>query len=409
MKKTEFFDIAARQGFYGVEKGGIYGKKDNVRKYWEDVSIKVNLRKYVTEILGRKNQLRTADLGSGSGEGFEALTHIPCEIYQSPDKEFVLTKNDIEFYLGVDISGEMVETGKKNYSGRKNVDFMQGDLARDYRFLDYGPFDLIFSTYSSPSHLSENELMNLLIKISETHPRKVVVVLDLFAMYSPEWPGNWNKKDPEMKEYNMVWLYLPQRTQPKKEEIYYVKYWGGNEMRMFCKKLEEKIKRKVEVSIRDRSVLIGRHIDTGAYNNIPKPVRKQVNKLFDRDYRGKYETLTFDISYLDNLKESAPDEYNRIAGYAGDWNTMIAYTKALFYRDDVSVKRYIETSPEYLSEEMKMLAWLVRNASRFPVVDFWASIYGPQLAAILRNLEFNLPEGLGCGHGMMCNITINEQ
>lgn len=406
MKKTEFFDVAARQGFYGVEKGGLYGKKDNVRKYWEDIAIKVNLRKYLLEILNTKNQIKTADLGAGSGEGFEALTHIPCEVYKSEDKEFVITPDDIGLYLGLDISREMVETGKKNYSGMKNINFIQGDLAYDYSFLEYGPFDLIFSTYSSPSHLSENELMNLMVRIAETHPQKVVVILDLFAMYSPEWPLYWNKRDPEMKEYNMVWLYLPERTQPKKEEIYYVKYWGGNEMIEFCKKLSEKIKRKVDVNIRDRSVFVGRHIDTGVYNNSPQPIRHQVNRLFDRDYRGNYDTLAIDYSFLDAYAADSPEEYGRIFGYVKDWNTMVAYTKALFGKDDSAVKQHIENSPEYLAEEMKMLAWLVRNASRFPVVDFWASIYGPQLAAILRNLEFNLPDGLGCGHGMMCNIII---
>lgn len=41
IKPTEFFDIAALQGFYGLERGGLIGKKDYVRKYWEDITIKL--------------------------------------------------------------------------------------------------------------------------------------------------------------------------------------------------------------------------------------------------------------------------------------------------------------------------------------------------------------------------------
>jgi hypothetical protein len=40
IKPSEFFDIAAQQGFYGLESGGLTGKKDYVRKFWEDIAIK---------------------------------------------------------------------------------------------------------------------------------------------------------------------------------------------------------------------------------------------------------------------------------------------------------------------------------------------------------------------------------
>jgi len=55
-----------------------------------------------------------------------------------------------------------------------------------------------------------------------------------------------------------------------------------------------------------------------------------------------------------------------------------------------------------------MLAWLYRNADRFLVVDFWASVMGPQVACVLRNLEFSLPQGLGCGHGLFCVVEVEK-
>jgi len=62
-----------------------------------------------------------------------------------------------------------------------------------------------------------------------------------------------------------------------------------------------------------------------------------------------------------------------------------------------------------LKEELMMLQWLDGNSSRFPVVDFWASIMGPQVACVLRNLEFGLSDGLGCGHGLFCTIEVKKQ
>jgi len=44
IEPAEFYDVAAQVGFYGLEKGGLTGKKDYVRKYWEDIVIKSKIR-----------------------------------------------------------------------------------------------------------------------------------------------------------------------------------------------------------------------------------------------------------------------------------------------------------------------------------------------------------------------------
>jgi hypothetical protein len=82
---------------------------------------------------------------------------------------------------------------------------------------------------------------------------------------------------------------------------------------------------------------------------------------------------------------------------------------ALMCTNNAEVKRIIESSPEGLSDELKMLAWLYRNADRFPDVDFWASVMGPQVACVLRNLELSLPQGLGCGHSLFCLVEVENK
>ncbi|MCZ7372967.1 MAG: hypothetical protein O8C60_04820, partial [Candidatus Methanoperedens sp.] len=96
----------------------------------------------------------------------------------------------------------------------------------------------------------------------------------------------------------------------------------------------------------------------------------------------------------------------RLNDYKEKWNCVIHLVKALLQGDNSMVSHLIETTPADISNELKFLAWLYRNAHRFPVVDFWASIMGPQIAVILRNIEMSLGPALGCGHGLFCVVEI---
>ncbi|MFA5251695.1 MAG: class I SAM-dependent methyltransferase, partial [Phycisphaerae bacterium] len=162
MQRTEFYESAVKHGFYGVDKSGLFGKKDNVRKYWEDISIKMSIRSAIERVLEHKKRIRIVDLGCGSGEGVELLTHIPPgDPVKKVNKEFVIAEDDIELYKGVDISPAMVEQGKHNYSDLPQVEFVQGDLSEGFPFMKDDPYDVYFSSYASESHLTFNELEHL--------------------------------------------------------------------------------------------------------------------------------------------------------------------------------------------------------------------------------------------------------
>lgn len=406
MQKTEFFEAAVQQGFYGIHEGGLTGKKDNVRKYWEDISIKTAIRRPVSNLLESKERLRIVDLGSGSGEGYQLLTHIPPVNKTTIQRDFVITDSTIENYLGVDISPSMIAQGIKNYSGKENVQFIEADLTYNYSFLNEGPFDVYFSSYASPSHLHALELKNLIEKIFDTTPDNFVLALDLLGKYSPEWPVYWDSLETEMNPYNMVWLYPAGQVEMNESENFSVRYWDCDGIRQLISEVAQKHQRTISMNCIDRSILVGRHMSTGNYNNHPQQLRTEINKLFDRDYRGMVPNLFADISYLDNMQINHPAEYQRIAGYCSQWNTVIAYLGALINKNKGDAQKLHETASEELREEFQMLSWLEANSSRFPVVDFWASVMGPQVACVLRNLEFSLPEGLGCGHGLFCTIEV---
>lgn len=406
MIKTEFFEAAVKHGFYGSDIGGLYGKKDNVRKYWEDFSIKDLLKPVILDLLGSKEKIRLVDFGCGSGEAYELVTHIsPLE--RPTKKDFLLSSEQIEIYLGLDISEAMIQQGNAIYRDSKNIHFKCADLSKDYPFLNEQPFDIYLSTYSSPSHLTGEELQKLVEKVIMHSSGKSYLVLDLFGRFSPEWPGYWLETKEEMLPYNMSWLHLPNKLKSEEVESYYVKYWDVTSLTEVINRAAIKLSKRVKISTKDRSIFVGRHIDTGFFNSIPQPLRYQVNRLFDRDYEGRVNELKADFSFLNCYKEKYPAVLERIIFYQNKWNTVVNLCGALIENNNDLIKELIEASDSDLSEELKMLTWLFRNRQRFPVDNFWASVMGPQLACVLRNIELSLPEGLGCGHGLFCIVEIN--
>ena len=210
IKAEEFYDIAAKRGFYGLETSGLTGKMDNVRKYWEDVVIKLTIRNSVEKVLARKSEIRIIDLGCGSGEGFELLTHIPVsQPCGSENRSFILTQDMISSYVGVDVSPSMIQQGRNNYQNRSNVRFELADLNKGFPLKNEAPFDIYFSSYSSLSHLSPENLEMLVTGVLNNSQPGSFIVFDLLGKYSLEWPDYWNEGR-TMLPYNMAYLFPPE-------------------------------------------------------------------------------------------------------------------------------------------------------------------------------------------------------
>ncbi|MBU1154077.1 class I SAM-dependent methyltransferase [bacterium] len=410
MSKTEFYEIAVEQGFYGLEKSGLFGKKDNVRKYWEDIFIKLSVRQAVENLLNHKEKIRIVDLGCGSGEGYKLLTHIPSSSpISTVEKEFVLSADRIECYTGLDISPAMIQQGRFNYKNRNNVKFIQADLSEDFPLVNEPAYDIYFSSYCSLSHLTYNELKKLFTNICSHIDDTAVMVFDVFGRYSPEWPIYWDKDCYSPLPYNMAYLLPPEEQIPDRVEWFEVTYWNTDELVNLIVNSAVEAGRKAQIEwIKDRSIFVGRHMDNNFFKAKRHKIRSQVNRLFDRDYRGNMAELHLDLSYLEEKRESYPAVWERISTYAKVWKTVINLIEALINLDNKEVKRIIESSSSELSEELKMLAWIYRNAERFPVLDFWASVIGPQVACVLRNLELSFSTGLGCGHSISCLVRITK-
>jgi SAM-dependent methyltransferase len=409
MKRTEFFEAAVKAGFYGIERGGLFGKKDNVRKYWEDTFIKSAVRPAIESLLARNERLRIVDLGAGSGEGLELLAHIPPSDPVRAQTSFVLDYPQIEVYQGLDISPAMVQQGRANYGHRPYVRFAEADLSRSLPLENEAPYHIYFSSYCSLSHLTTVELERLSSQIFGHAAAGSIVVYDVYGRFSPEWPGYWDKSAREQLPYTMGYLLPPEEQDPKTTDWFDVTFWSGKELLETLERAGVAAGKKTKVLLlKDRSILVGRHMDTCFFKSQRFGVRRQVNTLFDRSYRGDTAGLRLDLGYATGARDSGCQATQRVGKYYAAWSIVVDILEALTRHDDLRVKQLIESSEAPLSEELKMLAWLYRNADRFPVVDFWASIMGPQVACVLRNLEMDLPDGVGCGHSLMCIVEVQE-
>ncbi|MDO9097481.1 MAG: class I SAM-dependent methyltransferase [Candidatus Methanoperedens sp.] len=408
IEPAEFYDIAAEVGFYGLEKGGLTGKKDYVRKYWEDIVIKSTIRGPIEKLLARKSDIRVIDLGCGSGEGFELLTHVPVSQPLSSGKQCFVSSPDQISYTGIDVSDSMVQQGRKNYENRNNVRFEQADLNRGFPLADEQPFDIYFSSYSSLSHLAPDKLQMLVEEIFNHANPGAIIVFDLFGKYSLEWPKYWNESR-MMLPYNMAYLIPPESCNTGTIQWFDVCYWTPSMLFQLLETAAKKTGTGIQiVQCIDRSIFVGRHVETGLFGAPSFNYRYQVNRFFDRDYRGELEHLLIDLDWCAGLRETQPQVWARLQDYKEKWNCVINIVEALLHGNDSTVSHLIETTSQDISNELKFLTWLYRNAYRFPVVDFWASVMGPQIAVILRNIEMSLEPALGCGHGLLCVVEITE-
>ncbi|MCE8423975.1 MAG: class I SAM-dependent methyltransferase [Candidatus Methanoperedens sp.] len=408
IKPAEFFDIAAIQGFYGLERSGLTGKKDYVRKYWEDITIKLSVRGSIEKLLTKRDNIRVVDLGCGSGEGFELLTHIPASRpFISGKQSFMLSPDQIS-YTGVDISGSMVQQGRRNYGNHKNVRFEQADLDKGFPLLDEQPFDIYFSSYASLSHLTPYKLQMLVEEILNHAKPGAIIVFDLIGKYSLEWPKYWNENK-IMLPYNMDYLTPLELRDKEPIQCYDVCFWTPAMLFQTLDAASKKMDTCIEVvQTFDRSIFLGRHMETGLFGAPRLNYRYQVNQLFDHEHREEIEHLLINLDWCTELEKIRPDVWARLCDYKEKWNCIIHLVEALLHGNDSMVSSLIETTSQDISNELKFLTWLYRNAHRFPAVDFWASIMGPQIAVILRNIELSLEPALGCGHGLLCVVEITE-
>lgn len=402
------------RGFYERSVGGLFGKYDNVRTYWEDELTRTALRPFVRERVeacateGRR--VRVLDLGCGAGQGYELLTRIHrSDLDLEEVHRYILPPDAIETYVGLDLSEAMIEQGRQNYRAQSNIRFHQCDLREGLGLaLEEAPFDIYFSSYGALSHLEASALSRCLLEIIGHARRGALIVLDLLGRYSPEWPEYWGARTEEEKVclYSMSYLYSAAKDRPEDVERFALRFWTGDEIRGLCADLEgEKFIRVRELV--DRSIFVGRHVDTREYGTCLPPLRSLMNRLFEPNVRTKLEDLRITYSAVPGA-----EELNRFFGnVARCWNTIIDFTieRLRGTRINLVEMKDWRQFPPPLQMALVTLDRIIDSVAWIDVGDVRANIVEPQLAYVLRRMQYQLQEGRGCGHGLVALLDVDAR
>jgi hypothetical protein len=153
----------------------------------------------------------------------------------------------------------------------------------------------------------------------------------------------------------------------------------------------------------DRSIFIGRHIETGDYNrNCPK-LRTAVNSLFEGYNRTDLESLL--VNYVPRQGFDRLNDF--FEHYFMACNALVQYTRSLLSNYDSRsgeigpVPEILPNYPDPLKEAMHTMRKVIEGVGWIAWGDPRANVIEPHLGYSLRKLEMELQPGNGMGHGLV--------
>ena len=404
------------RGIHVSPVGGLRGQHDNVRMYWENQITRTALRPFVREIeraagaQGRK--VRILDLGCGAGHGYELLTRISQSGLNLDDAmRFALPPERVELYLGLDVSDAMVEQGRQNFPGQPAIRFEQADLREGLSALSSERgFDLYFSSYGALSHLDRRELKGCLTDVVRQALPGAAVVLDLVGRLSPEWPVYWNpaSEADKTRPYSISYLYDDTARPKGSVESFALRFWTGDEIVELCQELASETGIPVEVAkVLDRSIFVGRHVDTREYGCTLPPLRRLVNRLYEQNARTRLEELCVDYH-----PDPPGQDLKRFFGtLAMSWNALVDFTRERIRGERIDLVT-LDGWPDFrpaLQLALMTMDRIVDSFSWIDIGDIRANLVEPQLAYVLQRLEHSLQSGQGCGHGLVAVLRVGAE
>ena len=401
-------------GRFGKASAGLEGKFDNVRRKWEDELLRAALRANVTGLVERKRRslqrLRVVDLGCGRGEGFELLTESACGRVDSFSAESLVEPEMLSYYAGVDMSNELVRAGNGLFKETGKVLLKQGDL-REGPGLEKAdpPFDLFLSTYGTLSHLTDSQLESLLVAVAK-HSPDAIIVADVMGRFSYEWPSRWSETgagELNMEEYTLARRGDDWEDQSARPGRFPLRFWSQGELEALIARAARAASREMRaVLFHDRSVFVGRHMDTRGYNPYVQPARAATNMLLEPDIETDLRSLVIDYVPTPGFeRQNAFFEKLQVA-----WNTVVKYACDKIERGEATtIPDYFDEAAEPVAKALRHIDGAIESVGWMSHREARANIIEPQLAYALRNLEADFQAGEGMGHFLLCVIELGEK
>lgn len=157
------------------------------------------------------------------------------------------------------------------------------------------------------------------------------------------------------------------------------------------------------VTFFDRSICVGRHMDTAAYNEHAPTLRRPVNSLFEDYSRTDLSTLLVD--YVPRHGFGHLNAFFEM--FFLSCNALVEYTMELLSNYDVEkgellrVPEVLPTYPEPLKVAMATMRRLIEGVGWLTSGDIRANVIEPQLGYMLRKLEMELQPRIGVGHSLV--------
>ncbi|MEJ2696845.1 MAG: class I SAM-dependent methyltransferase [Candidatus Sulfobium sp.] len=416
MSQNKPYSEAVTTGQY-AKKSGLTGKYDNVRRFWEDEVTRLFVRPYLKELVDEKarrlERLKILDAGCGAGDGFELLMGMTAKdrgLYEYAVE--LIDQDQLGFYLGLDINRDLLQQAQEIYGGNEKIVFREGDFNEGLR-PEEGPFDVYFTSYGTLSHNHDDQTVRVLADIARGCGEYALVICDWLGRYSYEWQDLWveNPDGETFMDYRISYIYSPEERREADIPSFPLRLISEMEVRGIIE--EAAMESGAEIRVRrlfDRSVFVGRHMDTAEYNRHCPAMREVVNSLLEPNTRTDLESLIIDYS----PKKGFAELNVFFEGFAMCWNTLVRRTMEFLSEfDDTSSEggglnlQMYTFYPEALKQAVKIMKKVIEATGGLPG-DTRANIIEPQLAYALRRLEMEMQPGAGVGHGFVGIVEIRN-
>ncbi len=403
-----------------AKASGLTGKYDNVRRFWEDQSTAIFMRSALNNLVEQKKRrlerIRILDLGCGSADGYDLLMNVTTK---DPGLfEYItaaLTQDMLQEYVGVDINPDLLRQAEVHIGHLPKTRFIQADLSKGLtpEITENPPFDIYFTSYGTFSHFHDHQSVKIIADICKHAPEHAIFMGDWLGRYSYEWQDLWHH--PVDKEYFMDYRISYIYPEEERDQVDISSF----SLRLITKdeimKIIDQASKESGVTIEpikffDRSIFIGRHMDTGDYNiNCPK-LRYPVNSLFEGYVRTDLESLLVDyvprpgFDHLNNFFEM----------FFICCNTLVKYIISLLSNYDKEEEKLTDVPeimpyyPDPLKEAMETMRRVVEGVGWVPWGDVRANVIETHLGYSLRKLETDLQPGTGVGHGLVGIFEIQK-
>ncbi|MGD9034291.1 MAG: methyltransferase domain-containing protein [Desulfobacteraceae bacterium] len=419
MAEKKAYSQAFQTGKYD-KVSGLIGKYDNVRRFWEDQVTGIFLRPYLNNLVNYKKQrlerLRILDLGCGSGDGLDLVMGVTRKDPGIYEYVVAAVADDmLQDYVGIDINPVLIRQAEEYFSDNPKMRFLEADLSQGLppEILENQPFDFYFNSYGTLSHFHDEQCVQIFADICRHAPDYALIMGDWLGRYSYEWQDLWHHSaDQEyFMDYRISYIY-PQEERDKAEvESFPLRLVTQDEIMNIIRSASQRSGIEIKPLIFfDRSIFIGRHLETGEYNkNCPK-LRGAVNSLFESYIRTDLQSLL-----VDYVPRQGFDHLNHFYEmFFMSCNALVEYTRCLLEEYDCETGRLGDVPetlpfyPEPLKEAMETIRRVIEGVGWVTWGDVRANVIEPVLGYSLRKLEMDLQPGKGMGHGLVGIFEIRK-